>query len=239
MQNTKNVKLGIETYWIADSQQVIRKGKPVALTSNMSKCILLLIMNRSRPVKNTEIYYFIWNEYFNELSAKKVRSLISDIRKRIPSLNILNCYGGYYILEKYHEPFPDIKEYFFDILDQTQVGITITDPNQVDNPVIYVNEIYLDTFGYEREEVLGRNLRYLQGDDRDQDGLEPIRKAILEKQSATTVLRNYHKSGRLIYNELTISPIFDKQTLELKYFIGVQKDITSSYTKAMNQILSS
>lgn len=200
----------------------------------MTKCLLLLITNRSRPVKSTKIYDYVWNESFDELSSKKVRSLISNIRKRIPSLNILNYYGGYYLLEKYHEPFPDINEYFFDILDQAQVGITITDPNQVDNPVIYVNEIYLETFGYESEDVLGRNLRYLQCNDRDQDALKTIRKAILEKQSTRVVLRNYHKSGRLIYNELTISPIFDKQTLELKYFLGIQKDITSSYTQTIS-----
>ena len=47
-------------------------------------------------------------------------------------------------------------------------SISITDPNQPDDPLVYVNPAFERTTGYAAEEVLGRNCRFLQGDDRDQ-----------------------------------------------------------------------
>jgi PAS domain S-box-containing protein len=104
-------------------------------------------------------------------------------------------------------------------------GIVITDPNQFDNPIIYVNPGFLDMTGYTREEVIGHNCRFLQGDDRDQDGLHQLRAAIKNEESVTVVLRNYKKNQTLFWNELTISPVHDESG-ELLNFIGVQNDIT-------------
>jgi len=119
------------------------------------------------------------------------------------------------------------QDYFFEIIDQTTNGITITDPNKEDNPVIYVNQAFLDIFGYSYEESVGRNCRFLQQEDRDQKNLELVRKAVKDTKSITTVLRNYTKSGKLIYNEIRISPIFDKKTKKLKFFLGIQKELSS------------
>lgn len=229
MNKASYIKLCKKTYWDQDSMRVIYDNEIVPLTDYMTKCLYLLIQQVNRPIASSVIFDDIWNSTFDTNSSKKVRSLISDLRKRIPCLNIVNHYGGYYSLQKYQENCPDIQEYIFDILDQTEVGITITDPNQEDNPAIYVNDKYTQMFGYEPEDILGKNLRYLQNSDNEQVVLEDIRIAIEKKIPITTIVRNYHKSGELIYNELTISPIFDKKTLELKYFIGIQKDVTTLY----------
>lgn len=104
-------------------------------------------------------------------------------------------------------------------------GIVITDPHQVDNPIIYVNPSFLDMSGYTREEVIGHNCRFLQGDDRDQEGLQQLREAIQKQESITVVLRNYRKNHTLFWNELTVSPVHDESG-GLINFIGVQNDIT-------------
>jgi len=225
----KIIKIALDTYWDDTKECIIYQNHTVYLPKSMKNCLNLLIAYRGQPLQNTQIYLEVWPEKNDKNAEKSVRSLISSIRKKIPSLNISNHYGGYYSLEKFREETPDLQEYLLDILDQTKVGITITDPNKEDNPVIYVNQTYADTFGYEPEEVIGKNLRYLQGTDRDQEERALIREAIQNKTEISTIIRNYHKSGRLIYNELTISPIFDKKTLQLKYFIGIQKDITYLY----------
>jgi len=121
------------------------------------------------------------------------------------------------------------QNYFFEIIDQARNGITISDPNQEDNPVIYANQAFCDIFGYSYEESVGKNCRFLQGEDRDQKALDTIREAIKNHTSASVVLRNYTKNGKLIYNELKISPIFDKETKELRYYLGVQKTTSGSY----------
>jgi len=229
MFKNKRVKIGIDTYWDNNKECVIYQNNTIYLSQSMVNCLKLLILHRGKPLTNTQIYYELWPVKDNKYSPRSVRSLISNLRKKIPSINIINHYGGYYSLEKFHEEAPDLHEYLLDILDQTKVGITITDPHKKNNPVIYVNQTYANTFGYEPEEVIGKNLRYLQGTDRDQKERALIRDAIQNRVEITTIIRNYHKSGRLIYNELTISPIFDKKTLQLKYFIGIQKDITYLY----------
>ncbi|NBC18925.1 MAG: PAS domain-containing protein [Bacteroidetes bacterium] len=40
--------------------------------------------------------------------------------------------------------------------------IVITDPTQQDNPLVYVNQGFLDLTGYTRDELIGRNCRLLQ-----------------------------------------------------------------------------
>jgi len=53
-------------------------------------------------------------------------------------------------------------------MDEASVGITISDPTTEDNPLVYVNDGFVEQTGYSREEVVGRNCRFLQNDDKDQ-----------------------------------------------------------------------
>jgi PAS domain S-box-containing protein len=66
----------------------------------------------------------------------------------------------------------------------------------------------------------------MHGRDNEQLSLQDIKIAIENERSITVNVRNYTKTGSLIYNEVTISPIFDKQKGKLKYFMGVVKDVT-------------
>lgn len=111
------------------------------------------------------------------------------------------------------------------IFDQLQVGVVITNPRVEDNPIIYVNDYVQDLTGYKEEELLNKNCRFMQKDDKDQEEIKEIRKAIKEKRSCLVTLRNYKKDGKMFYNELLISPLFDEQG-NLVYFVGVQKDVT-------------
>jgi len=104
-------------------------------------------------------------------------------------------------------------------------GIVISDPRLPDNPIVYVNPAFERISGYPADEVVGRNCRFLQGEDRDQPGLDELRAAIEERRDATVILRNYRKDGALFYNELSVSPVFDGEG-QLTQFIGVQTDIT-------------
>lgn len=76
-------------------------------------------------------------------------------------------------------------------------------------PLIYINPAFEATTGYALEEVYGRNCRFLQGDDRDQESVYALRRALREGKSCTVILRNYRKDGTMFYNELNLSPIHD------------------------------
>ena len=104
-------------------------------------------------------------------------------------------------------------------------GIVITDPNLPDNPIIFANESFLRTTGYEADEVVGRNCRFLQGQDRDQSELDELREAIQEGRECRVELRNYKRDGTPFWNELSISPVHDEAGRLINH-VGVQNDIT-------------
>src|SRR5262245_13319927 len=93
------------------------------------------------------------------------------------------------------------------ILDSAPEGIAISDAAQPDHPVIYVNSAFEQLTGYAAAEVLGTNLRILQGDDREQEGLRRLREAMARGEACRVLLRNYRKSGGMLWNELYLQPM--------------------------------
>jgi PAS domain S-box-containing protein len=104
-------------------------------------------------------------------------------------------------------------------------GIVITDATQPSNPIIYVNPSFERITGYNAAEVLGRDCRFLQGEDRHQIGTLDLHKAIKEKRECHAVLLNYRKDGTPFWNDLYIAPVFNDRD-ELTNYIGIQTDIT-------------
>ncbi len=103
--------------------------------------------------------------------------------------------------------------------------IILTDATLPDQPVIYVNPAFERVTGYPADEVIGRNCRFLQGDDRDQEGARVVRRAVDRGESCRVVLRNYRKDGSRFWNELHISPVVDEEG-QVTHFVGIQDDIT-------------
>ncbi len=87
--------------------------------------------------------------------------------------------------------------------------ITLSDPDQEDNPIVYANKAFEKITGYSNEETVGRNCRFLQGQERDQEELEKIRDAIKHAKPVEVTLKNFRKSDELFYNRLSITPLFD------------------------------
>jgi len=107
----------------------------------------------------------------------------------------------------------------------TSTGVTIADATNPEYPVIYCNPAFESMTGYRREEILGKNCRFLQGRDTDSKALEIIRQALKTDSECQVILKNYRKDGTTFWNALSVSPVRDK-TGKLTHFIGVQRDIT-------------
>jgi PAS domain S-box-containing protein len=111
-------------------------------------------------------------------------------------------------------------------VESVRNGICITNPRLPDNPIVYVNDAFLEMTTYQRHQVVGRNCRFLQRDDRDQASIEKIREAIRAEQPITTILRNYRRDGSIFWNELTVSPVHDESGTLIN-FVGIQNDISA------------
>ena len=64
------------------------------------------------------------------------------------------------------------------ILDSSVNGITLVDPDQEDMPIVYANRQFESMTGYSRQDILGRNCRFLQRKDRDQEARFKMKQAI-------------------------------------------------------------
>lgn len=117
------------------------------------------------------------------------------------------------------------------ILDSCVNGVTLADPDIEDMPIVYANKAFENMTGYSQEEIIGRNCRFLQGEDREQDARYQLRQALESNEPVEVTIRNYRKDGKLFYNHLMISPLFDSNG-KVIYYLGVQYDVTNQVTAA-------
>jgi len=110
-------------------------------------------------------------------------------------------------------------------MDTAPIGITIADATEPDEPLIYVNDQFESLTGYTKAEVIGRNCRFLQGEDTDPEAVTTIRDAIEAEEPVSVELRNYRKDGTGFWNHVTIAPIRDADG-DVTQYVGFQEDVT-------------
>jgi len=114
---------------------------------------------------------------------------------------------------------------YLQALNSANSGIIITDNLQPDNPIIYCNSAFEKISGYNKDEIIGHNCRFLQAQDRSQAERQLIKESIRDGKECKVEIRNYRKNGQLFWNELFISPVKNDDGM-ITHFIGVQNDVT-------------
>jgi diguanylate cyclase (GGDEF)-like protein/PAS domain S-box-containing protein len=109
------------------------------------------------------------------------------------------------------------------MLETSPEGVVLVDALAADFPVVYVNPGFEALTGYSSADLLGKNLRVLQRDDRDQDARNRLREALKAGESCRVLLRNYRKDGSLFWNEMTILPLKDAEG-RVAHFAGHHRD---------------
>lgn len=107
----------------------------------------------------------------------------------------------------------------------TRMPMVITDPAQDDNPIVFCNEAFQQLTGYTRDEIIGRNCRFLQGPDTDPTAVAKVRAAIEEGHDVDVDLLNYRKDGTTFWNALYLSPVRDESG-EVRFFFASQLDVS-------------
>jgi PAS domain S-box-containing protein len=101
----------------------------------------------------------------------------------------------------------------------------VTDGRERDWGVVFVNDAFVALTGYARQEVLGRNPRFLQGPDTDPAAVEVLRAALRDGQEVGVELLNYRKDGSTFWNGMFLSPVRSPEG-DIAYWFGSQLDIT-------------
>ncbi|XP_020687667.1 protein TWIN LOV 1 isoform X1 [Dendrobium catenatum] len=98
-----------------------------------------------------------------------------------------------------------------------------TDPLLPDMPIVYASDTFLSLTGYTRDEVLGRNCRFLGGPNTAVEALQQIKESILAEKACTVRILNYRKDGTSFWNLLHISPVRNSSG-KIAFYVGVQID---------------
>jgi len=110
-------------------------------------------------------------------------------------------------------------------IEAAPVGIALADASRPDDPVVYVNEAFEALTGYDAAEVVGRNCRFLQGEDTSEEAVARLRRGIEKEEPVTVELRNYRKDGTAFWNRVTVAPIYGDDGA-VTHYVGFQEDIT-------------
>jgi len=109
-------------------------------------------------------------------------------------------------------------------IEEAPIGITIADMTEADEPLISVNQGFTRMTGYEVEKTIGRNCRFLQGEDTSNEPVRRMREAIDSGESVQVTLRNYRKDGTRFWNEITLAPL--ERDGAVPNYVGFQQDVT-------------
>jgi len=114
---------------------------------------------------------------------------------------------------------------FSKMVNAIDEGVIIVNATKEDMPIIFANEGFYKITNYKSDEIIGKNPKFLIGQDTDTKTIQLIRNCIKMKKKGSFTLINYKKDGTKFWNHFTITPIFDKRN-NLTHWIGIERDIT-------------
>ncbi|TQQ82947.1 PAS domain-containing protein [Halonotius terrestris] len=142
--------------------------------------------------------------------AESVATLLSEIRQTAPA----RTHGGG------DEPALD---WATGEMDNAPVSMAISGPAYADNPIWYVNDAFEALTGYAEPEVIGENLRLLQGPETAADAVADLREAVDIWEATVVELDNYHADGSRFRNRVALAPIPDA-TGTISNWVGIQEE---------------
>ncbi len=111
-----------------------------------------------------------------------------------------------------------------DLIATNPIASVVSNPRLPDNPIIACNQAFIDLTGYDEDEIVGRNCRFLAGPATEPWLTEAIREGVRDRRAVMVEILNYKKDGTEFRNAVVVAPIFDEDG-ELEYFHGSQVEL--------------
>lgn len=121
-------------------------------------------------------------------------------------------------------PPPSSEEALFASIAHSPIATVISNPRQPDNPIVAANAAFCGLTGYDKPEIIGRNCRFLAGENTEPWLTERVRMAIRSLSPSLVELLNYKKDGSPFRNAVLIAPIFDAEG-QVAWFLGSQVEV--------------
>lgn len=124
-----------------------------------------------------------------------------------------------------HRFMKTLKRVLESVSKRFDIPFTVADLTAPDEPLIYINEAFEKLTGYEASEIIGRNCRFLQVTDTNNDSRRALREAINKRKSFWIDLLNSKRDGTRFWNRLVLIP-FGYDEDNVKVYIGIQIAVT-------------
>ena len=110
------------------------------------------------------------------------------------------------------------------LIEASPIASVISDPRLPDNPIIACNAAFCALTGYDEDQILGRNCRFLSGPGTEPWLTETIRQGVRDHRPVLVEILNYKRDGAPFRNAVLVAPIYDTKD-ELRYFLGSQVEV--------------
>lgn len=111
------------------------------------------------------------------------------------------------------------------LVEEFSDGVAIARVSAGNAPLLYVNRAFERLTGYARHEALGKDCRYLQGNEREQPAIPRIAAAIKAAEPVDVTLRNYRKDGSAFWNSLSLRPFTVGGEM---FYLGILRDVSAT-----------
>ncbi len=114
-------------------------------------------------------------------------------------------------------------------LEGLDAALVVADARAADMPVIYANRAFHALTGYDEGDILGRNCRFLQGEDIDPRDRDAFRAGIEAGTPFQITLTNHRKDGAPFRNRVFVSPVRGPEG-DITHYIGMQVPVEGGET---------
>ena len=109
-------------------------------------------------------------------------------------------------------------------INDSPIAAVISNPRLPLNPIVAVNAAFCRLTGYPKDEIIGRNCKFLAGPATEPWLTERIAAGIREHRPVLVEILNYKRDGTPFRNAVLVAPVFDDDG-SLEYFIGSQVEL--------------
>lgn len=110
------------------------------------------------------------------------------------------------------------------LIANSSIAAVVSNPRLDDNPIVDCNAAFTELTGFDKDEIVGRNCRFLRGPETEEDQTQRLRDAIRDQRPTMVEITNYKKDGTPFLNAVMIAPIFGDDG-KIAYYLGSQVEL--------------
>jgi PAS domain S-box-containing protein len=202
-------------------KQLVSQAKLIFADEDKIRTLLNTLIQPPSPPLSEAIEQHIVG-YFNSKLERK-----SSFQNRLFFIAILSVLYVVYLLSSLRKKSDALKNVIAEV-EKYQIALNqhaIVSAADVKGNIIYVNDKFCETSGYQREELIGKNHRIVKSNEHSKEVFETMWRTICKGEVWHGEIKNKKKDGGFYWVNGTIVPFLNEKGKPYQY-ISIRTDIT-------------